>query len=108
MSWRNVRTGVRAVAKLNPAERDRSVGKGALLRPDQRQEPLVLFVGAEAHHPLDTGPVVPRAVEEDDLARRRKVRDVTRDVPRAPSACLSPSSNAPWATAEATVSPTDQ
>jgi hypothetical protein len=28
-------------------------------RGGQRQEPLILFVGAEAHHPFDPGPVVP-------------------------------------------------
>src|SRR6266516_1624045 len=49
-------------------------------RGGQRQEPLVLLVGAEAHHPLDPGPVVPRAVEEDDFARCRELRDVALDV----------------------------
>ena len=41
---------------------------------------LVLLVGAEAHYSLDPGPIVPRAVEEDDLARRWKLRHVALDV----------------------------
>jgi hypothetical protein len=32
------------------------------------QEPLVLLVGAEPHHPLDPAAVVPAAVEQHDLA----------------------------------------
>src|SRR5258708_28371264 len=43
---------------------------------DHRYEPLVILIGDEVHYPLDPGPVVPRAVEEDDLARRREMRDV--------------------------------
>ena len=43
-------------------------------------EPFVLLVCAEAHYSLDPGPIVPRAVEEDDLARRRELRDVALDV----------------------------
>ena len=49
-------------------------------RPDAHEHALelrrlahelpVLLVGAEAHHPLHAGPVVPGAVEHDDLARR--------------------------------------
>src|SRR4051794_906255 len=34
----------------------------------------------EAHHALDPSPVVPRAVEEDDLARRWELRHVTLQV----------------------------
>ena len=33
-----------------------------------------LLLGAEAHHPLDAGPVVPAAVEDHDLAGGREVR----------------------------------
>ena len=35
---------------------------------------------AEAHHPLDAGPVVPAAVEDHDLPGRREVREVALDV----------------------------
>ena len=33
-----------------------------------------------AHHPLDTGAVVPTAVEDDDLPRRRQMRHIPLDV----------------------------
>ena len=36
---------------------------------------------AEPHHLLDAGAVVPAAVEEHDLARRRELRDVALEVP---------------------------
>ena len=42
----------------------------------QLEEPLVLFVGAESHHALDAGPVVPAPVEDDDLAGGGKVLHV--------------------------------
>src|SRR5712671_6777599 len=41
---------------------------------------LVLPVGAEAHYSLDPGPVVPRAVKENDLARCWKVREIALHV----------------------------
>jgi hypothetical protein len=41
---------------------------------------LVLIVGAEAHYSLDPSPIVPRAVEEDDLARCWEMRDVALDI----------------------------
>jgi hypothetical protein len=41
----------------------------------QPEEALVLVLGAKAHHPLDPGPVVPGAVEEDHLARGRELGD---------------------------------
>jgi len=44
-------------------------------------EVLVLLVGAEAHDPLDAGPVVPAAVEKDHLAGAREVLRVTLEVP---------------------------
>ena len=44
------------------------------------EEPSGLLGRAEAHHPLDPGTVVPAAVEDDDLAGRREVRDVALDV----------------------------
>ena len=45
-----------------------------------RQETLVLPVGAEAHDPLDPGPVVPGSIKENDLARRWKVREIALHV----------------------------
>src|SRR6185369_15021040 len=52
-----------------------------LLDPRNRlQELLRLLVRAEAHHPLDAGAVVPAAVEDHDLARRREVRQVALDI----------------------------
>src|SRR4029078_10907857 len=47
---------------------------------DHRQEPLVTLIGDKAHHPLDPGPVVPRAVEEDDLARCWELREIALDI----------------------------
>ncbi len=38
---------------------------------------------AEAHHPLDAGPVVPGAVEQHDLAGGRQLVDVALEVPLA-------------------------
>jgi hypothetical protein len=45
------------------------------------EELLVLLVGAEAHDALDAGAVVPAAVEQHDLARRRQVRHIALEVP---------------------------
>ena len=45
------------------------------------QEPAVLVGGAEAHHLLDAGAVVPAAVEENDLAGGGKLGDVALEVP---------------------------
>src|SRR5262249_25419485 len=50
---------------------------------DQRcgvQEMARLLLGAEAHHALDAGTVVPGAVEDHDLAGRRKMRHVALQV----------------------------
>ena len=41
----------------------------------------VLLRGAEAHHPLDAGAVVPGAVEQHDLTRAGQVGDVALEVP---------------------------
>ena len=49
------------------------------------QELPVLVVGAEAHHALDAGAVVPGPVEQDHLARGRQVGDVALEVPLRPS-----------------------
>src|SRR4029079_7757354 len=40
------------------------------------QESICLLVGAETHHPLDTRPVVPATVEDNDLSRSRQVRKI--------------------------------
>jgi len=45
------------------------------------QEAVVLARGAEAHHPLDPGPVVPAAVEQDELAGGGQLADVALEVP---------------------------
>ena len=45
------------------------------------EELLVLVVGAEAHHALDAGAVVPAAVEQHDLAGRRQMRHVALEIP---------------------------
>ncbi len=47
------------------------------------EELLVFLVGAEAHHPLDAGAVVPAAVEQHDLAAGRQMRDVALEIPLA-------------------------
>ena len=44
------------------------------------EEACVLFLRAEAHDVFDAGAVVPTAVEDHDLARRRKVLHVTLHV----------------------------
>ena len=41
----------------------------------------MLLLGAEAHHPLDAGPVVPAPVEEDHLPGGGEVRHVALEVP---------------------------
>ena len=45
------------------------------------EEFLELRVGAEAHHPLDAGAVVPAAVEQDDFAAGRQMRDIALEIP---------------------------
>src|SRR5207248_7283714 len=45
------------------------------------QEELVLLLGAEPHHPLDARPVVPAAVEQDDLTAGGEIGDVALEVP---------------------------
>ena len=39
-----------------------------------------LFFVAETHHPLNPGPVVPTTIKDDDLARRRQMRQVALDI----------------------------
>jgi hypothetical protein len=45
------------------------------------EEELVLLLGAEAHDVLDTGAVVPAAVEQHDLPGRGQMLDVPLEVP---------------------------
>ena len=45
------------------------------------EELLVLLVGAEPHHPLHAGAVVPAAVEQHHLARSGQVRGIALEVP---------------------------
>src|SRR5262249_14379845 len=45
------------------------------------QEPVVLLLGAEPHHVLYPGPVVPAPVEQRDLPARGQVLDVALEVP---------------------------
>ena len=45
------------------------------------EEFLDLVFGAEAHHPLDAGAVVPAAVEQHDLAAGRQMRNVALEIP---------------------------
>ena len=47
------------------------------------EELAVLLGRAEAHHRLDAGAVVPRAVEGHELARRGELRDIALEVPLA-------------------------
>ena len=44
------------------------------------EEALMLLLGAEAHDMFHAGPVVPTAVEDHDLACRRKVREIALDI----------------------------
>src|SRR6185369_7490866 len=45
------------------------------------QEQRMLLRRTESHHLLDTRPVVPGPVEQDDLTPRRQVRDIALVVP---------------------------
>src|SRR6516225_1364346 len=63
-------------------EQDDAVVDDHLLldRGSHLHEPLVLIVGTEAHYSLDPSPIVPRAVEEDDLACCWELRDVALQI----------------------------
>src|SRR6185295_1839164 len=50
------------------------------------QKLFVLAVRAETHHRLDAGAVVPRAVEQHELAAGRQVRREALKIPRRPIA----------------------
>src|SRR6516225_6679577 len=45
------------------------------------QETLIFTVRAETHHPFDARPVVQTAIEQDQLLRRRQIRDIALKVP---------------------------
>ena len=82
------------VADLEPEldEDDAAVDDVLLEHRAQLEEPLVLLVGAEPHHVLDAGAVVPAAVEDHDLAGRRESAACS-------AACTSGSSRGPTAPA---------
>jgi hypothetical protein len=48
------------------------------------EELLHIGVACEAHDPLDAGPVVPAAVEQDHLTSCRQVGNITLEVPLCP------------------------
>ena len=58
------------------------------------QEAVVLLGGAETHHVLDAGAVVPAAIEDHDLAGGREMLHVPLDVhlrsSRGPTARAAP------------------
>src|SRR5262245_57441386 len=70
------------IAHLQPVfdEQDALVDDVQLKLGADLKEATVFLLGAEAHHVLDAGPVVPAAVEDHDLARRREVGDVALHV----------------------------
>src|SRR6516225_3773674 len=45
------------------------------------QETLIFTGRAETHHSFDARPVVPTAIEQDQLLRRRQIRDIALKVP---------------------------
>ena len=47
----------------------------------ERKNSSYVVLGAEAHHALDAGAVVPAAVEQHDLAAGRQMRDVALEIP---------------------------
>src|SRR5262245_12844677 len=48
---------------------------------NRAQELLVLLARAEAHNVLYTSTIIPAAIEEDDLASSRQVRNVALEIP---------------------------
>jgi hypothetical protein len=61
--------------RIDPVVDDRFLDPGNHL-----QKLLGLALGAEPHHPLNAGPIVPAAVKDDDLARRWQMRNVALGV----------------------------
>jgi hypothetical protein len=74
--------GLLLFAHLEPVldEDDARVDHRLLDCGQHGEEALRLLFGAEAHDALDPGPVVPAAVEDDDLPRGGEVRDVALHV----------------------------
>jgi hypothetical protein len=64
-------------------EREAALVQHLLEQRGLAQEDLVLALGAEAHHPLDAGAVVPGPVEQHDLPGGRELGDVAVEVPLA-------------------------
>ena len=52
------------------------------------KEDSMLFIGAKPHDPFDAATIIPRAVKEHDFAGRRKVLNVTLEIPLAQFAVL--------------------
>ena len=75
-------TGLLLGAHLEPVlqEQDSRVDHRLLGIRRQLEEAAGLLGGAEPHDGFDAGAVVPAAVEDDDLTRSRKVRDVALEV----------------------------
>src|SRR5262249_43151504 len=69
-------------AYLEPILQDRDAGvdHGLLDGRHRLQEEVRLLIRAEAHDAFDAGAVVPAAVEDHDLPRRRQVTDVALDI----------------------------
>ena len=65
------------------AQDDAVLNQQALEDRSLVQEAAVFLGGAEAHHALHAGAVVPRAVEDDDLSGGGKLLDVALEVPLA-------------------------
>ena len=74
-------------------QRDAAIDDVFLDLRAELQETLMLLLGAKSHDVFDAGAVVPAAIEDDDLAGRRKLLDIALhehlrlfDDPRAPEA----------------------
>ncbi len=82
----SIRLSSRRVCSSGPTSSqylNKMIPESTIARLDGRapaQEPGRLLLGAEAHHRLDPGPVVPAAVEDHDLAGGREVAHVPLDV----------------------------
>src|SRR5215211_9530393 len=74
--------GLLFLADFEPElDQDHAGGDHGVLEGDNVLEELLhLRVRRVAYHPLDPGAVVPTAVEDHDLTRRRKMREITLDV----------------------------
>src|SRR5262249_50330989 len=55
---------------------DPGINEESLKRRNVFEKSLVLFLRAEIHHVLDSGAIVPTAVENDDLASCRKMLEI--------------------------------